>query len=70
MVLSEITSKKINEYKQAQKKADGRLPKHQPRLPGFLRGVNILENSGHDLVTLEGNRICQLPETPDLYGGR
>jgi len=39
--------------------------------PESLRdGVNILENSGHDLVTPKGNRMCQLPETLDLYGGR
>lgn len=39
--------------------------------PESLRdGMNILENLGHDLVTLEGNRICQLPETLDVYGGR
>jgi integrase len=33
--------------------------------PESLRdGVNILENLGHDLITVEGNRICQLPENP------
>lgn len=33
-------------------------------------GVNILENSSHDLITIEGDQICQLPESLDLYGGR